>query len=162
MHESGTMKIEVVHDLSATPEDVLVWVSDLDQFPVWTNVLHSVEREPGSGEPEQAWKVELRGKIGPFARSKRLRMVRVPTRSPLHVRFERREVDELDHGEWRFDVQVLPIDNGEKTHLTVVFEYEGRLWSIAVERLLRDEIESSKRRLTAVVLEGRQPIDHAL
>lgn len=145
------MRIEVVHDFDAPPDDVLVWVSDLSQFPRWTNILHEVTVEQTTSGSPRAWQVELRGKIGPFARSKRLRMVEVPTSIPSKIRFERDEGDGIDHGVWNFEVHVESGTEPTTTHLEAIFEYEGRLWSGAVERLLRDEIESSKRRLTALV-----------
>jgi hypothetical protein len=145
------MRIEVVHDFDAPLESVLAWVSDLSVFPQWTRVLHRVEEESSPHDSPRAWQVELRGKIGPFARSKRLRMVQVPTSEPDHLRFERRELDGVDHGVWRLDVRVHQGDPSARCDLSAVFEYEGRLWSGAVERLLREEIESSKRRLTDLV-----------
>ena len=150
------MKIEVVHDFDAPPESVLVWVSVLSMFPEWTNVLHRVEKERSPQDSPHAWQVELRGKIGPFARSKRLRMVQVPASDAGHLRFERRELDGVDHGVWRLDVRVQRGSASARTHLSAIFEYEGRLWSGAIERLLRDEIESSKRRLTDLVAGSRR------
>ncbi|MFM8858165.1 MAG: hypothetical protein ACKOI2_13400 [Actinomycetota bacterium] len=145
------MRIEVVHDFDAPLESVLVWVSDLSTFPQWTRVLHRVEEEPSPSDSPRAWQVELRGKIGPFARSKRLRMIQVPTSDSGHLRFERRELDGVDHGVWRLDVRVHQGDPLARSNLSAVFEYEGRLWSGAIERLLRDEIEASKQRLTDLV-----------
>jgi hypothetical protein len=145
------MRIEVVHDFDAPLESVLAWVCDLSVFPQWTRVLHRVEEEPSPVDSPRAWQVELRGKIGPFARSKRLRMVQVPTSEPGHLRFERRELDGVDHGVWRLDVRVHQVHPSARCDLSAVFEYEGRLWSGAIERLLRDEIDSSKRRLTDLV-----------
>lgn len=155
------MKIEVVHDIPASPQQILVWMSDLETFPQWTNLLHHVESQDASPDHDRAWQVELRGRIGPFARSKRLRMVRVDTDSPDHLRFERRELDGIEHGSWILDVRVEP-SGGETSRVRVVFEYRGRLWSGAMERLLRDEIESSKRRLTDLVTRGPQSADQAL
>jgi hypothetical protein len=145
------MKIEVVHDFEAPPEAVLVWVSDLATFPQWTKVLYRVEVEPSPSDSPRAWQVELRGKLGPFARSKRLRMVQVPTSDPGRLQFERRELDGAPHGVWKLDVRVEQQEPSQRTHLSAVFEYEGRLWSGAIERLLREEIESSKRRLSDLV-----------
>lgn len=154
------MKLEVVHDIEASRDAVLVWVSDLSAYPQWTGLLHRVEAESVQpGEP-RAWSVELRGKIGPFARSKRLRMVEVPGSSSDVLRFERSESDGRPHGEWNLDVSVRSV-NDTATHLVVVFEYRGRLWSTAVERLLKDEIEASKRRLSELATGGGQSADQA-
>lgn len=161
------MRIEVVHDVAASPDEVLPWVSNLEAYPQWTQLLYRVDADPGDvpkleDRSPRAWLVELRGKIGPFARSKRLRMVQVPTNEVGHVRFERRERDGLDHGVWKFDVRLTPSGESAFTRVSAVFEYEGRLWSGAIERLLRDEIEASKRRLSELVAAGGQPSDQAL
>lgn len=155
------MKIDVVHEVAASPDALLTWVSDLERYPQWTRLLHSVSVERDAPAGERAWLVELRGKIGPFARSKRLRMVRVPTEGSDHLRFERSERDGRSHGLWNLDVRVEPIAGRGSTKVSVVFEYEGRLWSGAVERLLREEIESSKRRLSELASSGSQSCDQA-
>lgn len=159
------MKIVVQHDIDAPPHDVLEWVSDLARFPHWTKVLYRVFDEPVDGprrpDAPRAWQVELRGKIGPFARSKRLRMVEEPTGTDGHIRFRRQEIDATDHGTWILDVKVERGRTSASSHLTAVFEYDGRLWSAAVERLLRDEIESSKRRLSELVATAPQSGDQA-
>jgi hypothetical protein len=103
---------------------------------------------PQANESEPAWSVELRAKVGPFARSKRLRMVRTVDESPNHVRFERKESDTNAHGTWILDAR---LDGTATTRLTVRLQYEGRLWSSVVERVLRDEVERSKERLLALV-----------
>lgn len=156
------MKIEVVHDIVAPPDTVLPWVSDLERYPQWTHLLHRVDPETSGESRARAWQVELRGKIGPFARSKRLRMEQVPSTRTGHARFERRELDGLEHGVWILDVSVDPGSAPGTSHVSVVFEYQGGLWSGAIERLLRDEIESSKKRLAALVAGGDQPSDQAL
>jgi hypothetical protein len=137
-------------------------VSDLEKYPQWTNLLHRVEPEMSGESPVRAWRVELRGKIGPFARSKRLRMEQAPSTTTGHARFERRELDGLEHGVWILDVSVGPGGASGTSHLSVVFEYRGGLWSGVIELLLRDEIESSKKRLSALVAQGGQPSDQAL
>ena len=58
-------------------------VNDLASYPQWMDLVHRVE-SVGEG----AWEVELRAKVGPFARSKRLRMVRTASEPSSLVRFE--------------------------------------------------------------------------
>ena len=53
--------------------------------------------EPDDGRP--AWRVELRARVGPFARSKQLRMVRTVYEPERIARFERIEDDERDHAD---------------------------------------------------------------
>src|SRR5690606_1974484 len=71
--------VEVVADLEApvSPEALFRAVEDLSGYPRWLDMVRRAEPvEPIEGDEGPAWAVELRGRIGPLARSKRLRMVR--------------------------------------------------------------------------------------
>ena len=92
-----------------------------------------------------AWAVDLRGRLGPFARAKRLRMVRTVHEPDRHARFERVEHDGRDHAAWVLDASIAGGD-GTST-LTMRLHYGGRLWMPALDRLLADEIEPSRPRL---------------
>ena len=138
------MRLVVDHLLDASPDSVFDVVADLDQYPAWMGIVHS-SRGVGDG----AWEVELRARIGPFARSKRLRMERIVTTPPHHVRFERRENDGRTHGEWILDVKIE--QQGTRSRVEMVLSYSGRLWSSVVEKVLHDEIEASKSRLAELV-----------
>lgn len=152
------MRTEVSVELECGVDEVRTWVDDLTRFTSWTELLHDVSTQtPAQGELA-AWSVELRGKLGPFARSKRLRMARVATESPEHLRFERREIDTGSHGQWNLDVRLAAGGTRATTLVVMHLEYEGRLWSGAVERLLHNDIETSKRRLAEVVSRGN-PVD---
>jgi len=140
------MDLVIDLELLRPPVDVVPFVNDLGRYPSWMGLVHAATPESGANEP--AWSVELRAKVGPFARSKRLRMVRTVEESPTHVRFERRESDTSSHGIWVLDAR---LDGTTTTHLTVRLQYEGRLWSSVIERVLRDEAERSKERLLALV-----------
>ena len=143
------MDIRVDVDLPCSIAAVLPLISDLTQYPQWMGLVHAVVPEADN----QAWQVELRGKIGPFARSKRLRMVQVETSSAEHVRFERAEVDGRSHSAWVLDAQVSQKDAAtpRTTTLNMTLQYSGRLFSSVVERALHDEIEASKQRLRELV-----------
>ena len=138
------MKLVVTADLPCPPERVFAEIDDLADFPRWMGLVHSVEPVADS-----VWLVELRARVGPFARSKRLRMRRVDLDAPRRVRFERDENDGRRHGEWVLDVVVESIDAGSR--LVMTLNYSGRLWSSVVERVLNDEIEASKVRLRNLV-----------
>jgi hypothetical protein len=100
-----------------------------------------------SEDGQQAWNVELRAKIGPFARSKRLRMVRTQDQSPHLVVFERREKDGKKHAPWVLRSEVTGT-NG-KSALVVHLHYGGSLFDGGiVERVLADQIENGKAKLT--------------
>jgi len=87
-------------DAACTIEDLRVWVGDLGRYPEWLTIVPRAESEQGS-DP-RAWAVELRAKVGPIARSKRLRMVRTVD-EPGHIRFEREETDGRSHSPWVLD-----------------------------------------------------------
>jgi hypothetical protein len=143
------MDIRVDVDLACSVKDLLPLINDLGQYPRWMGLVHAVVPEADN----QAWQVELRGKIGPFARSKRLRMVQVETSSAEHLRFERAEVDGRSHSAWVLEAKVSQKDAAipSTTTLNMTLQYSGRLFSSVVERALHDEIEASKQRLRELV-----------
>lgn len=143
------MDIRVDVDLACSVKDLLPLISELTQYPQWMGLVHAVVPEADN----QAWQVELRGKIGPFARSKRLRMVQVETSSVEHLRFERAEVDGRSHSVWVLEAKVSQKDAAtpRTTTLNMTLQYSGRLFSSVVERALHDEIEASKQRLRKLV-----------
>ena len=125
-------------------------VADLATYPQWLGIVHQVTVEAsGTGEPS-AWLVELRGKVGPFARSKRLRMVQSTCESPNIVKFERRETDGRKHSPWVLTAQVGATSVGSV--LTVDLHYGGTLFTGGVlERLLADQIVQGRERLLTVL-----------
>jgi hypothetical protein len=131
-------------------EKLFAVVADLATYPHWLGIVHQVTGDAsGSGEPI-AWLVELRGKVGPFARSKRLRMVRSMCESPNKVVFERQETDGRKHSPWVLTAQVGAASVG--SNLTVKLHYGGTLFTGGVlERLLADQIVQGRERLLAVL-----------
>ena len=89
--------MDVVADLEAPYPAAVVWdvVSDLGTYPEWLDI---VARAVPAGDA--AWTVDLRGRVGPFARSKRLRMARTLAQAPNNVLFEREELDGSEHSAW--------------------------------------------------------------
>jgi hypothetical protein len=145
-------------DTTGAPERLRSWVSDLDRYPAWLGIVPRSERQPDPADDATAadvgapaWSVELRAKLGPLARSKRLRMVRTLDESD-HVRFERWELDGKEHSPWVLDVRVVPTQAGSR--LEMMLHYGGTFGVGLLERLLADEIEASKPRLKALVEEG--------
>jgi hypothetical protein len=133
------------------PEQLAPWIEDLGAYPQWMGLVHrATELEDG------AWYVELRARLGPLARSKRLRMVRVVGTKPGTVRFERDEGDGRSHGRWTLAAAYRPVDGG--TQLQVQLRYDGSNWTAGLlERTLRDEIERAKARLVELITDGRTP-----
>ena len=137
--------------MPAPIERVVPHLEDLSGYPQWMPMIHSISRDDEGGET--AWSVELRAKVGPFARSKRLRMVRTvdekSTDSAAFV-FERRERGGAAHSVWRMRVDVA--SRGESTDVTIDLEYGGALWTAGVlDRVLAGNIESGKAGLVRVV-----------
>ena len=127
-------------------------VADLSTYPGWLDIVGRAEPDSGAGgDPEPAWKVDLRGQIGPLRRSKRLRMVRVTHEPDRLVTFERREVDGRQHSPWVLAASVEP-DGDAASVLTMRLHYGGSMWLPLFDRLLADEIERSRSRLVAQVV----------
>lgn len=144
--------MDVTADLLApcSPERLFGWVDDLAHYPQWLDIVpRATPVDVREGDPGPAWSVDLRGRLGPFARSKRLRMVRTVHDAPHRVRFERLEHDGRRHSPWVLEAGITP--DGEGSRLTMRLHYGGSLVGPLVERLLADEIRESKPRLLALV-----------
>ena len=136
----------------ATAADVFAQVATLDRYPAWMRLVHRVERlDPDAGRP--AWRVQLRARVGPFARSKQLRMVRTVCAPPHDVRFERIEEDGREHAEWVLGATVDQMKGGAT--LETDLRYSGSLWGSGIlQRVLEDEVRRGKDALRGVVTAG--------
>jgi Polyketide cyclase / dehydrase and lipid transport len=133
----------------ASPEQLFDHIATLDRYPPWMRLVHRVTPMPPD-DLGPAWWVELRARIGPFTRSKQLRMVRSEFVANECVRFERIEHDDRDHAEWILTGEVASADPGAT--LTMHLEYTGDLWSMNVlGRILDDEVRRSTVALANVV-----------
>lgn len=140
------MEIVATLDAPCAPEVLFGWVDDLGRYPDWLDIVpRAVPVDAHTDDVGPAWSVDLRGRLGPFARSKRLRMVRTARESDRHARFERIEHDGREHSAWVLDAVVAATDDGSR--LTMTLHYGGRLWMPVLDRLLADEIERSRPRL---------------
>jgi hypothetical protein len=142
--------VDVVASLEAPcpPSDLFPWVDDLERYPQWLDIVpRAAQADPHPEDAGPAWSVDLRGRLGPFARAKRLRMVRTVHEPHRHARFERVEHDGRQHSPWVLDAAVDA--DGDGSILTMRLHYGGRLWVPALDRLLADEIERSRPRLLA-------------
>lgn len=142
--------MDVVAELVAPcpPADLYHWVEDLERYPQWLEIVSRAVRLD-----DDTWEIDLRGRLGPLARSKRLQMVRT-VHDGAAVRFERSETDGRDHSPWVLDATVTPSGAGSGqggSHLRMNLHYGGRLFGPVLERLLRDEIERSRERLLVLV-----------
>lgn len=137
--------------VTAARPDVFAAVERLDAYPAWLPLVHAAEPDvaaPADGGP--AWTVELRAKVGPLARSKRLRMVRVENVPDRLVVFSRAEVDGRQHADWRLRAELADVAGG--TELTMHLAYGGTLWTGGVlERVLDDQIRQGRAGLQALL-----------
>lgn len=133
-----------------SPERLYAVVEDLGRYREWLDiVVKATPVEPLAGDDGPAWSVELRGRLGPLARSKRLRMVRTVHEAPQRVVFERREAGERARSPWTLTAEVAPTREGSR--LTMSLHYGGALWGSMLERLLADEVARARPRLVALL-----------
>lgn len=138
MQYSSDIKVDV------QPTLVYPYVADLVQYVKWMPMVHDVKAE-GDG----VWNVELRAKVGVFARSKRLRMKRTVNTSQQIV-FERDEIDGRQHSPWTMAVTLQAADAG--CVVTVDLSYGGTLWTAGIlDRVLAAQVEAGKAGLARVV-----------
>jgi hypothetical protein len=151
--------LETSADLVAPCTTGALWayVSDLAEYPRWMPIVHHVDRL--ADDPRgPAWSVELRTRVGPLARSKRLRMVRTDTSvddaaDRCAARFERVELDGRRHSPWTLDVDVTAA--GESSRVQMHLRYGGSLWTGGIlQRVLDDAIRDGRDRLAELVSPG--------
>lgn len=134
-----------------TPDELFRAVDDLAAYPGWLSIVPRAEATGAAADDlGPAWSVDLRGRLGPLARSKRLRMVRTVHERPHHVRFERAELDGRTHSPWVLDARVEADPQGSR--LIMALHYGGSFGGAVLERMLTDEIDRSRPRLLALVL----------
>ena len=146
------MDVTASLEAPCTAESLFELVDDLSTYPQWNGLVHSAIGEAGN---DQAWDVELRARLGPLARSKRLRMVRT-MRDPeaFAVRFERDQADGRNHAPWVLGATI--VEREGLSTLTMQLHYGGSLWTGgALERVLADQITSGRERLLELVATRR-------
>ncbi len=150
----------------ASPSAVFEHVARLEAYPAWLGLVHEAVIDPTSvGDAlDPAWSVELRARVGPVARSKRLRMARTRHDPPRAVEFERAEVDGREHARWALRVELEPVapvgggadgDAADATRVTMHLAYDGALWTGGLlERVLDEEIRRGRGGLIELVGEA--------
>jgi hypothetical protein len=149
------MQIERHTLVPGPPERAFALVDDLGAYPAWMDLVHDVE-EAAPADGRRTWNVELQAQVGPFARSKRLRMVRTVHDPQRQVVFERAEVDGRRHSPWVLaaTLDTPSSETGEtgETRLTMTLTYGGNLWTGAVlQRVLDDHVERGATALRALL-----------
>jgi hypothetical protein len=145
------MDVPASMDAPVAPDRLFDAVDELDRYPVWMPLAHRVERFAVAEGAEPAWDVEIRARLGPLARSKRLRMARTAhDREGRRVRFERRETDGKRHAPWILDARVIETADGSRLEMNL--HYGGSLWGGGLmERVLVEQITAGRERLLALV-----------
>ena len=132
----------------ARPPSVFPLVADLDRYPSWLPLVHEAEPDPSA---TASWFVEIRARVGPFARSKRLRMARTIHEPDRLAEFERAEIDGRHHARWSLRVELAPAPE-ESTLVTMHLAYDGALWTGGLlDRVLDEEIRRGRDGLAALV-----------
>lgn len=144
------MDLTATLDAACGPAELFDWVGSLDTYDRWLEIVPRTDpAPPRDGDEGPAWFVTLKGRLGPLARSKRLRMVRTHHDPPRSATFERREHDGRDHAAWVLHARVDG-DDGTST-LRMDLHYGGSLWVPLLDRVLSNEIEASRERLRSLV-----------
>jgi hypothetical protein len=138
------MDVTATLDAPCGADELFSWVDDLDRYAQWLSIIANV-----AADGDDAWLVDLRGRVGPFARSKRLRMRRSAYRVGELAVFERDERDGREHSSWVLRADVAAAEGGSR--LTMGLHYGGGLWGPVLEGMLRNEIDASRARLLELV-----------
>lgn len=147
------MDLEASARVSASCAAAYPLVADLATYPRWLGIVRTAEPVAASdGDAGPAWTVELGARIGPFWRTKRVRMVRVAATEPGDVRFERVEHDGRSHSAWVLTGALDP--DGDGCRLAMHLHYGGAKWLPLVDVVLRDEIRKAGERLERLLRSG--------
>jgi hypothetical protein len=157
MKSCDTAAVDVSASVEAPCDQATLFslIDELTDYPQWMPLTHHVQPTAADPAGRPAWNVELRARVGPFARSKRLRMVRTQHDPEVAtVRFERAEDDARHHSPWVLDASVVPVAAGSR--LDMHLHYGGALWTGGVmERVLSDQIVAGREQLLQMVSERR-------
>ena len=130
--------------VAVVPARVYPYVADLARYVEWMPMVHGVE-----AVDDGVWNVELRAKVGVFARSKRLRMKRTVNTSQ-HIVFERDEIDGKRQSPWTMAIALQATEAGSV--VTVDLSYGGTLWTAGIlDRVLAAQVDAGKTGLARVV-----------
>ena len=129
-------------DLNGSSEQIFSALADLANYKNWLGFIDTVDIDTG----DTCWIVTLRAQVGPFARLKKLRMVRVEEDFPKLIRFSRKETDSKDHSDW--DLHVTISEKGDMgCSVQMVVSYSGGFWSVPLQAVFTSHVETAKVRL---------------
>lgn len=128
--------------LTADPDRIFLALADLTTYPHWLTIVREARPEP---DADEAWTIELVGRVGPFTKKKRVRMVRTERDATGRtVRFERQEQDGRPHNVW-----VLTGSSTPAGEVHVHLHYGGGRSLPGADLLLRQEVRNAGEKLQA-------------
>ena len=140
------MDVVATVEVPVSVEKLFEYVADLANYPNWLELVHGVELVGDVTCKDATWLVELRMRLGVFARSKRLRMTRTICEPSNLVVFERREQDSRRHAEWVLHATISATATGAM--LETNLHYSGSLFTGGVlERALTEQITTGREKL---------------
>lgn len=139
------MRQVVQVDLDGSAEQIFDVLKNLEAYESWLGFVDSVKALEAEVHMP-CWQVTLRAQIGPFARLKKLRMVRVEEEAPRVIRFVRRETDGKEHSDWEL---LVLIEEQESVRCSVNMEvsYSGRFWSLPLQSVFISHVDTAKNLL---------------
>lgn len=144
------MDFDAATTLAVGVVPVFGYVQDLTTYPSWFTIVDRVEPLGAADGDEPAWAVDLAARLGPFKRTKRVRMIRtVLDLAERRARFERAEADGRVHSAWTLEARVDDHPQGCRLHMHL--HYGGVGWVPGVELILREEARRAGSRLQRVL-----------
>ncbi|MEG3586154.1 MAG: SRPBCC family protein [Actinomycetota bacterium] len=131
--------------VKAAPDDAFNAFRDLENYLKWLSFIDSVKTVE-SGNEDLSWIVVLRSQLGPFARMKKLRMVKNSEVPNSSVSFSRVELDGKEHSSWDLEV-ICHSASEDSTEVKLTVSYSGKFWSRALEAVFNSQVEDAKIRL---------------
>lgn len=145
------MELDARAEVAAAHPRVVAALEDLTTYPHWLTIVGAAVPAPAHPDDgdRPAWFVDLVGRVGPFRRSKRVRMLRTGCdRAAGAVRFERVEHDGRDHNAWILTAEATTIGEA-RTGVHVHLHYGGGRTLPGADLLLRQEAHRAGSRLDA-------------
>jgi Polyketide cyclase / dehydrase and lipid transport len=135
--------------VGAPADRVRALVADLGTYPRWLGIVRRAEPD-GPG----AWLVDIGGRVGPFTRTKRVRMVRTGG-----LRFERDEGDGRAHAAWVLEADVAEAAGADGTRVEVRLHYGGGVPLPGLSLLLAQEAAKAGSRLQKLLADEAREAD---
>ncbi len=139
------MKQTVELTVKASSEVVFNAFRDLENYLEWLSFIDSVDPIT-NGNGDLSWIVVLRSQVGPFARMKKLRIVKNNEVTNSFISFSRVELDEKEHSSWDLEVTCQPVSD-DSTRVKLTVSYSGKFWSRPLEVAFNSQVEDAKIRL---------------